>query len=533
MKLNITRLDHSGKHGSIIKYLPSLSCLLYLLIFLILITGISCHHNRLKTNEKYLAEEIMQEEKKRNVALISGRNTVSSDTFSRSPQNLNLPEIRSADPAYPPKIINIAGSLDNVRDMKLSDVASEITYIRIQQPPDSAFKKEIGFLYYLTDNYIIARSVFGVLQYSHDGRYINTIVKNEFTRINVSADMVWVYGDMTFIGAFNTTVKSAGDKLYYNYMNNISGQEYLMEYDCSLINIGHTISFDPENPEKVIGQGKILVDFNEGKRVTISPQRNQNGVWIASPDYLLQSTGTNWLDDNTYSKKLRGDNMLVIFNKTGDTLSTFTQHEKLVNYTKSLQRGTDGGAQYEYNSGIFFRNAFNDTVFQVIPPNRLLPVYVLNLGNYKVTRQQGVDPGFSLTGKIIPEKWAETKNYIFLTFTKDDYDCPNTRKNKTVKIYHALYSKQNGQLSVIKGDPLDYSPEILENDMDGGVPVWPSSYMISKNGEMMIPLKGKDIKERVKSKEFKLSGAPEAKKKELERLAGSVSDFEDILMIIK
>jgi hypothetical protein len=475
----------------------------------------------------------MQEEKKRNEALISGRNTVSSDTFSRSPQNLNLPEIRLADPAYPPKVIDIAGSLDNVRDMKLSDIASEITYVRLQPPPDSAFRKEIGFFYYLTDNHIIARSIFGMIQYSRDGKYINTIVKNEFTRINVSADMVMVFSDMTFIGAFNTTVKSVGDKLYYNYVNNISGQEYLMEYDCSLINVGHTMSFDPENPANIIGQGKIHVDFNEGKRAMVSPQRNQNGVWSASPGYLMQSSGSNWLDDNTYSKKLRGDNMLGIFNKEGDTLSTFTQHEKLINYTKSIQRGTDGGVQYEYNNRIFFRNAFNDTVFQVIPPNRLLPVYVFNLGSYKVTRQQGVDPGFNLTGRIIPEKWAETENYIFLTFTKDDYDCPNNRKNKTVKIYHALYSKQNRQLSVIKGDPLDYSPEILDNDMDGGVPVWPSSYMISKNGEMMIPLKGKDIKARVKSEQFRFSGANETKKALFKKMADLVSDYEDILMIIK
>jgi hypothetical protein len=198
-----------------------------------------------------------------------------------------------------------------------------------------------------------------------------------------------------------------------------------------------------------------------------------------------------------------------------------------------MQRGTDGGTNYESGGVFFYRPAFNDTIFRINPPNRMIPVYVLELGEYKVSRQEGVDPGFDLSGRIIPEDWAETENYIFLTFTKDDYDCPNTRKNKTVKIYHAVYSKLNHLLTIIKGDPFNYSPEILENNIDGGVPVWPLSYMISKNGEIMFPIKGSELKERVKSNEFKLSRAPSEKKEELEKLSVSVADNEDILMIIK
>ena len=176
------------------------------------------------------------------------------------------------------------------------------------------------------------------------------------------------------------------------------------------------------------------------------------------------------LNDNLYALPSWEENILVIRNIHGDTLTSFTRFEKIVNYTKSLMRGTDDGVHYENLGSLYIRPEFNDTVFRVTPPDRLYPVYVLSLGEYKVTRQQGVDPDFDLTGKIIPEEWAETGNYIFMTFTKDDYDCPNTRKNKTVKIYHAIYSKQARQLTVIKGDPYDYSPEILRNDIDGGPP---------------------------------------------------------------
>jgi hypothetical protein len=239
------------------------------------------------------------------------------------------------------------------------------------------------------------------------------------------------------------------------------------------------------------------------------------------------------LDQHSYAVPVYDNNMMVILNNNGDTLSTFSMLEKLKNYTKELQRGTDYGAQYEHNGKLYFRPEFNDTVFQVIPPNRLLPVYVLKLGNYKVSKQLGVDPDFNLTGKIIPGEWAETKDYIFMTYTKDDYDCQVTRKKKSVKIYHAIYSKLNHQLSVIKGDPYDYTPEILKNNFDGGMSVWPSSYMIGNNGEMLISLKGIELKNRVISEQFKVSTAPVAKKKELEKLAQVVLDNEDILMIVK
>ncbi len=252
-----------------------------------------------------------------------------------------------------------------------------------------------------------------------------------------------------------------------------------------------------------------------------------------SPEGFFKNMGSFILDNDSYIIPSSGDRMLVVLNNKGDTLSEFTRLERLVNYTKSIKRGTDIGTNYESNGMFYYRPAFNDTVFRIDPPNRITPVYVLKLGNYKVSMQEGVDPGFNLTGKIIPEEWAETLGFIFLTFTKDDYDCPNTRKNKTVKIYHAICSKKDRILSIIKGNPFNYQPEILENNIDGGVPVWPLSYMISKSGEIMIPLKGGELKERVRSDEFKLSDAPELKKKELEKLAGLVSESEDILMIIK
>jgi hypothetical protein len=272
--------------------------------------------------------------------------------------------------------------------------------------------------------------------------------------------------------------------------------------------------------------------MKHGNTTPPAPRKHQ-GMWSAPPETIYSGLGIFSPDRNTYIANLHGENMLGILGNQGDTLATFAKLEQLKNYTKSLMRGTDGGTQYEKGGIFYFRSQFNDTVFQVIPPNQLLPVYVLNLGKYKASIQEGADPDASLEGKIIPQEWADTKNNIFLTFTKDSYDCPNTRKNKSLKLYHALFSKSSHQLQIVKVDPFDYDAPILLNDIDGGYPVWPLSYQIGSKGEIMLSLKGSDLKSQVKSKQFIESVAPSDKKERLKQIADSVNEEDDILMIVK
>ena len=499
------------------------------MIFLLLVLYASCHRNRLRTNEKDLAKEILLQEK--NEAEKTIREEQLSDSLNWHSNGFRFKEDRSVDTKQVPVIIDIAGSLNNISEIKLSDVASTISYVRIEPVPDSTILKDLKFKYYIMDNYIVALNLYGIHLYSKSGKYLRSIVKNEMSGVMVDGDRIIFWNDYYLKGG-GFSVQVAGNYLFYYYSNNITGQKYIMKYNCSSIQLKPEYRFDPENPDQISGLGEVAIDLNHGNTVPRPPRKHQ-GMFGGSPEAFFYDESATILNPDSYALPLHGDTMMVILNNRGDTLSEFTRLERLNNYTKSLMRGTDDGTQYIQNRSLCFRPAFNDTVFRISPPNRMIPVYVLELGEYKVSRQEGVDPGFDLTGRIIPEDWAETENYIFLTFTKDDYDCPDTRKNKTVKIYRAIYSKLNHLLTIIKGDPLNYSPEILENNIDGGVPVWPLSYMISKGGEMMIPLKGSELKERIKSNEFKLSRAPLEKKEELEKLAVSVADNEDILMIIK
>ena len=495
----------------------------------------SCGGNRMKNNEKALKKQILMEEEQhvKDDAVRLKREQQLTDSIAKLPKGFRFKEVRSVDPNSQPLVIDIAGSLNNIRNFKLSDVASDIKYIRIDAVPDPNLPRDLKYKYYLTDNYIVALNLYGTHLFSKEGRFIRTVVKNELTGVefNAKEDRIRFWNDYTLKGG-GTSVWARGDNLFYLYSNNITGQKYIMEYDCSQDQPAPYMSFDPENQNKISGLGQVLVDLNHGN-TTPPPARKHQGMWSIDPDGLYQRIGIFSPDRNTYISNLHGKNMLGIIGKHGDTLSTFTKPEQLKNYTKMQMRGTDWGTQYEKGGNLFFRSDFNDTIFQVIPPNRLQPVYVLNLGKYKVSKQEGVDPDVSLEGKIIPQDWADTKNYIFMTFTKDNYDCPNTRKSKSVKIYHALFSKEKHQLFIAEGSPTDYDAPILRNDLDGSVPVWPQSYMVDKNGEILLSLKGSELKSEVKSDRFQKSIAPTDKKEKLKQMAASVADQDDILMIIK
>jgi hypothetical protein len=494
---------------------------LFILVF-VSISTISCHRNRLKTNEKKLSEEILFNEKQNKETGKSEHEKELADTLYHRKYGVLFNEDRSVDPSHPPVVLDIAGNLNNVRDTKLSDIASEIKYIRMQKVPDSTFSGVMKFRYYLYSNYIVATNPGGIILYSENGKFIKIIVKNITTGIDVDAESIRVLGTNTFIGG-GTSVWINGDSLYYAYRNSISGQEYIMKYDLSKTQIEQFKQYEPENPDQIMGLGQIAINMNPtGKKpewkFKLAPEQV---MWGMGSDYLYQAAGTFMLNKNTYAKEITRTDKIAVLNDKGDTLSAFSGFEE-----GNTLRFENHGMNYLWNT-------LNDTVFQVIGNNRILPVYVLQLGQFKASLEQVRQIGGDLTGKIIPMQWAENKNYIFLIFSKDAFDSQNNRKYKKVKLYHALFSKMNNQLYMLKGDPLNYTPEILENNIDGGLPVWPLSYMIGNNGEILISLKGQDLKDRVKSKLFRLSNAPEAKKKELERLAASVDGNEDILMIIR
>ncbi|WP_282125803.1 DUF4933 domain-containing protein [Marinifilum flexuosum] len=509
----------------------------FFLIIIPLMILSSCKNKSLKLNENDLAQKILSEEEilAQKEELRLKKEQELADSLARLPKGFRFESVRKTDASHPPIVIDIENRMDSIKEFKLSDVAKGIEYIKMQNLPDSGFVNNINYKYYMTDKHIVASNLYGIHLFTKNGEFKNTIVKNQLSGVKYKEDQNQVlvyYSEYANIGG-STSVWSRGDQLYYNYRNTNTGQNYIMEVDCSKDLINTQYQFDPENPLAVSGAGKVLVDLNRGQNKPFKAPY-PNGMSSFSPQNTYEYIGIFTPDRNTYfSRRSRKGNMLEIFNTKGDTLAEFTKFERLVNFKARVIRGFDYGTQYEKGGNYYFRSDYNDTIFKVIPPNIIKPEYVIKLGKHKVSKQDASHPNFDLKGKIVPNQWADGNNYIFIGLIMDDNYCPNSRKRKSIKLLYALYSKKNKQLHFVKSDPYNYNSPILQNDIDGGFSVWPSSYMINREGHIMVSLLGKDIKEKVASDEFKNSTAPAANKEKLVQLAKNCSDTDQILMLVK
>lgn len=493
-------------------------------IFMLLAIATACkQRSKLKVDEDEIREELTAIE-----PVIVEQKRVIADDYN----GVKLPENRTIETNLKPMLIDIEGSLNNIKELKLSDVASTVQYVRLQPLEDKAIHTDMKYRYSLTDNHIVAANLFGIHLFNKDGSYNNTLVKNRLDGISYDEkrESVLIFNDHTRIGG-DMNIWTRGDKVYYVYTNSITGQKSIMEYDCGSPQLLTSTEFDVENQQKILAKGTVSVDLMHGNNKPYNP-KNKNGMMSMSPESFYQQLGVFSDDKGNYIKKQYGDNMLNTFNVNGDTLCSFTKYERLQNYTKSLVRGTDAGSVYTIANRLYIRPNFNDTLFQLVPPNKLLPKYVFKLGKYKMDIMEGSDPDVSLQGKIVPMSWAETSNFAFLTFSKDNYASPRSMRNKNVNIYQAVYSKQNKELSIIKGDPTNYEPKILMNDIDGGLSVWPLDYMIANDHSMLIALKGYQLIEHIKSAEF-TSHPNSDKKQNLIQFCQALKADDDVLMIVK
>ena len=74
--------------------------------------------------------------------------------------------------------------------------------------------------------------------------------------------------------------------------------------------------------------------------------------------------------------------LIVIFNKKGDVIKSFPNHQQCEpNRTNSFSLRLSEGLFFTSKNDVFFKEAFNDTVFQVTK-NELLPAVIFNMGEY-------------------------------------------------------------------------------------------------------------------------------------------------------
>ena len=490
-----------------------------ILIFLLLLINISCHHNRLKTNEKELAKEILVQEKTKHEAEKTAQEMESSETKNRSLGSFQKKEIRSVDKQRPPVKIDIMGTLNNTRKLRLSDVASSIRYVKLQTPPDTTlifdnffYRDDLMSTIRSDGEEIIFQGLFGITRFNMQGKYQETIWKNERGIKVMGQGAAWM--PQSFFGVMpNNPVSILNGNIFYTFTDGNTGTTQYMRYKP-----GSTIDISVQSQKEVPGLGSA-----PGDTLSISGMQR-----LELFDWIYGISSDTWAGINSKTTAGETGSLLVTYNSIGDTICQFTDFDRIVNFSHGSYRSHAKLTSYYFNELVTIKPEYNDTVFRLIPPNRLLPVYVIDFGEYKVNYMDGLNPDFDLSEKYMLYSLHESNNHLFIRFTKN-HDGPTNRKKKVAKFYNAIFFKKEGKLFHHPGYTL--APEGLTNDLDGGIPFWPE--FITPQGEMMKLVSGRVFKDYVNSEDFKKSTVSKENKQKQISMASGLRPTDMVVVIVK
>ena len=382
---------------------------------------------------------------------------VMPDSSYVPPSGARHTEIRTIDPAAPPEIIDIVGNLNNKKAFKLSDFASEIKYIFFQPPPDLivdvALPRGGGSQIASDDEHIFIITQEGLFCYSSEGQYLYTVVAIQ------TEDGSGIY--------FSTNIDLWGGNLIFRTYDISSGFR-LNVFDIK----------DLDAQMRFITQPDELKNFNPQPTY----QRRIDNRNIRFVPFLLMD------DQNLFI-----GNTLIGVTVYGDTLCKFSDHGA------PTVRGRQGflSNTYRINGQVMFLKGHNDTVFRVIPPNRLAPAYVLQWGKYKPDVNKYAYGG-DYDGKLIFGGWVETPHFIFINYTEGSGSLDLRREGKAKDCW-AIYNKTAKTLTHHLTDKSALVENftihpMFENDIDAvGMPFYPTG--VNHRDEMYMTF----TKERVKN----------------------------------
>lgn len=124
---------------------------------------------------------------------------------------------------------------------------------------------------------------------------------------------------------------------------------------------------------------------------------------------------------------------------------------------------------------LYFRQSYNDTIYQVSAVKELQPARVLDLGAHRWPYSERFE---DKKDAIYPTKFMESEDVIFFRFITNVY-------NDKQKTYNALYRKADG---TVKVSPLDNK---ITDDLYGFLPLQPIS--VSASGEFAALLPSEEV----------------------------------------
>jgi len=445
---------------------------LLVVILLLLFAGTSCNRNRLKLDEKSLAKNLIEEPSRGN-----GQDSPSAGSFSQARPGIKFQEIRTTDPSNPPVIIDVVSDRKNNGSIKSSRLFKQIQVVRIQNDESNSPLNQYSKNYLIGMRHIYQFSRFtGIRQFDMAGNLVKDICTNNVPYTQHENGFISL-NDKEYKQQFSGAVNAcfANGNLYYQYDDRPANRSEL-----KMMSDANNETYIRNNKPNIESQhnfqtiGETVVDF--GKPA-------DKGFHT---DQLCILPG-NQIANFPVSKSPVGNApLLSILTTNGDTLCRFRDYDPVKNMKGRNYRSPDGSYLYSVGIHFHFKPAYNDTIFELIPPDKLAAKYILHFGNQGVRNAtEGMDPQFNLKDKLLLQDLIETDKYLFITYTRD-YPCPNTAKQGTLKYGRLIFDKSKNEVIAIYSDEKPYTddnqpsswPEAPEkniiNDLNGYPFFWPT-----------------------------------------------------------
>ncbi len=379
------------------------------------------------------------------------------DTSYVPPVGVKFTENRSVDPASPPVILKVSLQTGAKQPLKLSQFGSSVEYITLKLPDEKDFFLSETSIQINSDNrvrshgsstqvnkvgdYFVTSDELGIRLFDSKGAFVHNLLLSEF-----DGERDFKKIEIEFFESKRARLWDIFNGTCYLAMTYAKERKiWAGQYNCLS---------PPIHPE-----GKQI--YGESGSLTGSPVEMQ---------LTQQLPMGKFLDNQTRFIFTTGCPVVgTSFNAMGDTLCRFTN---LVRRDESQRisaiANSDKSFFYRADGKLYFRQAYCDTIFRVQSANRIVPAYCFNLGVQRVGLEDGIRS--RTQGKLIPWKWIVFKNSMVLIFT-EGRDCPNCRKAGEVTFHCLLFDKQTGHATVI--DMKSQYPEeaLIENDIDGGLPL--------------------------------------------------------------
>ena len=433
------------------------------------------------------------------------------DTSYVPPAGAKYTEIRSIDPAAPPVTLKVSVPQGEKQSLKLSRFGSSVEYVVLRLPDENDF--------FLTEKFSTPIQILGINNYKFT--YIDRL-GDHFIASNGSGVRLF---DPSGFFVQDLLMSEKADRVFegekFASMLDITGTHcYLAMVD---------FEGNPYNVRDFLVKGHSDAKFWAGefdlaKRPIFTPSSE---LTTLTPGVELVPSRSfpagMFMDDNTRFLFQRGrDPFAITFNNMGDTLCKFT------NYADG-----NGGAYksdvsffYRADGALFFRHEFCDTVFRVQSANCIVPVYRFDFGAQRLSSAESASN--KMQGKFIPYKWFVFKDAMLLIFS-EGHDCPDCRARNQVTFHCLLFDKQTGKPTPVDMKSLYPENILIENDLDGFLPI-PINSLRIQDGVIIATYTKSQIEEILKNNAGNINTDTAS---QMKKSAEELKQNEMLVMIIK